>query len=85
MDELIEHVRRIGKKGVVLRYGVLLFGGGLVAVNVVRYWVAHDFAAAALASREFAEMLLTGLAVAPLLGAAWGWAIWKLVTWTDRA
>lgn len=83
MGELIDHARRIGKKGVILRYGVVLFGGVLVAASVVRYWIGHDLALAAFLSRDFGELLLAGMVAAPLLGAVWGWGVWHLLTWSD--
>jgi len=84
VGELIDHARRIGKKGVILRYGAFLFGGVLVGASVLRYWIGHEFALAALLSRDFGELLLAGVAVAPLLGAAWGWGVWHLLMWSDR-
>lgn len=80
MREWRRHARRIGKKGVIFGYGALLFGGVLVVATALRYLAAHDLALASLATREFGRLMLAGVAVSPLIGAAWGWVIWKLLT-----
>lgn len=81
INELRNRAQEIGKKGMVLRFGVVGFGSLLIAVNFLRFLVSHGFSVAALASEEFAGMMLQTVIGAPLMGAVWGWGVWKLLTW----
>lgn len=80
MEDLSHRAKKIGKRRFILRYGVFVFGIALLLVNIIRFFFEQGMAVSAFGSREFAEVILQVVIGAPVMGAVWGWIMWKIVT-----
>lgn len=66
------------RRDFIVRWGLLAFAPGLLAVGVLRYLYAHGFDLGALASREFILLFIGALAGAPIAGYLWAAVMWRL-------
>lgn len=66
------------RRDFIVRWGLLAFAPGLLAVGILRYLYAHGFDLGALASQEFISIFIGALIGAPIAGYLWAAVMWRL-------